>query len=129
MNGQIERDRWKDYLTEFGRSNELRPARLEILSDEFGANEKAQHLPLIGISYEEKGSDAGDVLITLGGANAEDGRHVTHTIRAATAVAARDGDDGRADALEIIGADGEKAILAFEQPLQIEAETSSAAGG
>lgn len=126
VNEQIKRNNWKDYLNEFSRRNRTRPARLEILSDETGANEQAEHLPLVGISYEEKGSDAGDALVTLGGEGAADDRHLTHLVSQVASITASTGEDSREDALEITGADGTKTILAFEQPLQLEAENSAA---
>ncbi len=58
MNEQMKQNQWKDFLNDFSRRNEMRPARLDILSNEAGAGGEAQHLLLIGISYEEKGSEA-----------------------------------------------------------------------
>ncbi|HVG38429.1 MAG TPA: DUF5335 family protein [Pyrinomonadaceae bacterium] len=115
----VEQNRWKDYLTDFSRRNENRPARLEILGDEIGASEEGQHLPFIMASYEEKGSEAGNALISLGGTGGADARQLTHTISEVTSITPQIGDDGRDAALEIAGADGTKAILIFEQPLQI----------
>lgn len=121
MDTQIEQNSWKDYLTDFTRRNENRPARLEILGEEIGASEEANHLPFVMASFEEKGSNKGDAIITLGGATAADGsQQVMHTISSVTSITPQVGDDGREAALEIAGAD-EKAILVFEQPLQIEA--------
>ncbi|HEX8289105.1 MAG TPA: DUF5335 family protein [Pyrinomonadaceae bacterium] len=122
MNEQIIRNNWKDYLNDFSRRNRMRPARLEILSDEMGASEQAQHLPLVGISYEEKGSDAGDALVSLGDEGAADDRHLIHAISQITSITARTGEDSREDALEITDADGTKTILIFEQPLQLPVE-------
>ena len=126
MNEQMKQSQWKDFLNDFSRRNELRPARLEILSNETGAGEEAKHLPLIGISYEEKGSEAGDAMISFGGGSAEDTRHITHTIKDVVSITPSAAGDGNSDALEITGANGEKAILQFEQPLEIEAKTSAA---
>lgn len=125
MNEQIERNNWKNYLNQFSRRNRMRPARLEIFSDEIGANEQAQHLPLISISYEEKGSDAGDALVSLGDEGVADDRHLIHAISRVASITGRTGENSREDALEIIGADGTKTILVFEQPVQLEAENSA----
>ena len=124
MNQQIEQNQWKDYLNDFSEDKEIRPARLEILSDEFGANESAEFLPLLGISYEKKGSEACDVIISFGGASAEDDRHLTHTIKDVVSIVSSVAGDGTDDALEITGANGEKAILTFEQPRLIEAKSA-----
>jgi hypothetical protein len=115
----------ENFLNDFTGRNEMRPVRLEILSDTFGASEEAKNLPLLSISFEEKGSDAGDALISLGGASLEDTSYVTRTIKDVTIIATSDGDSGKDDALEITGASGEKAILVFEQPLEIEAKIAN----
>ena len=125
MNTQIEKNEWKNYLTEFTSRNKNRPARLTILGDEIGASEEAEHLPLVMASYEEKGSDAGDALITLGGTNADDTNRIMHTVKQVSSVVAQIGDDANDAALEITGDVGEKAILIFEQPLEIEADSSA----
>ena len=105
----IEKNQWKDFLDDFSRRNEMRSARLEILSDESGAGELANGLPLLGISFEEKGSETGDAVIFFGGGDAKDERNLTHTIKKVASVTT-----GDADALEITGANGEKAILSFD---------------
>lgn len=105
-------------MNDFNRRNEMRPVRLEILSDETGAGEEAKHLPLIGVSDEEKGSEAGDAMIFFGGASAGDSRHITQTVKNAVSIASSDAGNGGADALEITGAAGEKAILIFERSVQ-----------
>lgn len=43
MIGEIEQDQWATYLDEFSRRNAMRPARLEIIGEEVGAQEAAQH--------------------------------------------------------------------------------------
>jgi hypothetical protein len=87
MDEQIVRNNWKDYLNNFSQRNRMRPTRVEILSDEIGVNEQAQHLPLVGISYEEKGSDTGDVLVSLGDEGSVDARHLIHAISQVTSIA------------------------------------------
>lgn len=122
-NTQIEQSQWKQYLTDFTSRNANRPARLEILGDEIGASEEANHLPFMMASYEEKGSNKGDALITLGGAMPADGsQQVMHTLKGVTSITPQIG-GARESALEIAGAD-EKAILIFDQPLELETQTS-----
>lgn len=111
-NGQTEQKQWKDYLTDFTSRNANRPARLEILGDEIGASEEVSHLPFTMASFEEKGSDKGDALITLGGTNPADTNQIMHVVKNAASIATQIEDDGSESALEIAGAD-EKAILVF----------------
>lgn len=111
-NGQIEQSRWKQYLTDFTSRNANRSARLEILGDEIGASEEVSHLPFTMASFEEKGSDKGDVLLTLGGTNADDTNQIMHVVKNVASITTQIESDGSESALEIAGAD-EKAILAF----------------
>jgi len=114
MNKTVEQNEWKKFLNDFSRLNEERLVRLEIVSAEFGANNEAKNLPLLGISFEEKGSEIGDVLISLGGSNDEGAAYVTHTRKDAKSITSSRGGDGVDVALEITGAEGENAILIFE---------------
>ncbi len=115
QNTQIEKENWKIYLTEFTRRNENRLARLELLGDDIGASEEANHLPFVMASYEEKGSDAGDALITLGGTSAGDSGQIMHTVSQVSGITPQIVGDDTDAALEIAGADGSKAILIFEK--------------
>ena len=47
---------------------------------EVGAQEEKEFLPLVGVSFEPKGTSAGSVAIIMGGKTAEDPRHVEHLI-------------------------------------------------
>lgn len=105
-------------MNDFNRRNKMRPVRLDILSEETGAGEEEKHLPLIGISYEEKGSETGDAVISFGGGSAKDARYISHTVKDVASIASSNAGDGGTEALEIKGADGEKAILIFERSLQ-----------
>ena len=117
MNGRIERNQWTTYLNDFSKRNEGRPARIEVVGEEIGAHEAGRHLPLIGVSYEAKGSEAGDVVVTFAGLTPADARHLSRRIDSVTRIAARPG-EGESDedaALEIESGDGTKTILVFEQ--------------
>ena len=114
MQDGIKRDRWQDYLDEFSKRNRGRASRVEVLSEDLGAQEAAEMLPFEGISFESRGSAAPAVEIMLGGTGAADSRHLTHTITEARRIAPKLGADGREDALEIEARDGTRTILVFE---------------
>lgn len=57
----------------------MRSVRLQLLGEEIGAQEEAQHLPLTGVSLD-KGDGALRVEIMLGGQTAADTRHLAHTV-------------------------------------------------
>ncbi|HEX7296976.1 MAG TPA: DUF5335 family protein [Pyrinomonadaceae bacterium] len=75
----IERERWKSFLDEFTKRNQFRATRLEVVG-EIGAQEEEEYLPLVGVSFEPKGSAAGSVGIVLGGESTKDERHIEHFI-------------------------------------------------
>src|SRR5689334_3761546 len=78
--GEIGRDRWNEFLSDFSRRNENRPTRLEVIGPETGAQELEKFLPLVGINFEPEGSAAGSIEIILGGPSAEDPRHMQHVV-------------------------------------------------
>src|SRR5882762_1356846 len=80
MPGFIEPDQWETFLNEFSKRNQLRPTRLEIVG-EIGDQDEEEHLPLVGVTFDPKGSAAGSVEIILGtetGAEKKKiGQHIT----------------------------------------------------
>ena len=114
MQEVIGREQWQDFFKEFNQRNELRPTRMEVVSQDIGAQEEERLLPLTGISLEEKGKDAPRVEITLGGETAKEERHLTHTISRVRSIMRKVGVDLREEALLIEDEDGTKTILLFE---------------
>ena len=124
MQGEIERDRWQDYLDEFSKRNRGRAARIEVLSEDLGAQEAAEMLPFEGISFESKGSLAPSIEIMFGGTGAADSRHLTRTVIEARRIVPKLGADGREEALEIEAGDGTRTILVFETLPELPEATS-----
>lgn len=124
MNGEIEQSGWNEYLNGFSKRHELRPARVEIVGEEIGAQEGGQHLPLAGVSFESKGSGAGDVIVNFAGQTAADSRHLTHRVSAATRISPLAGENDLEEGLVIENAEGERVILVFEHPMQLPPVTS-----
>lgn len=126
MQGEIERNRWKTFLDEFSKRNQMRPTRLEVIGGDIGAQEEEKHLPLVGVSFEPKGSAAGGVEIILGGETTADPRRVTHTILNVQRIVPLVGVGGLEDGLGIEDKDGVKTLLRFETLPEIEDTTSGA---
>src|SRR4051812_17692701 len=80
MKGEIDRSNWKEFLDDFSKRNALRPARIEVLGMDIGAQEEGVHLPLVGVSFEPKGAAKGSVEILLGGETAKDERRLEHLV-------------------------------------------------
>ena len=106
MKDNIQRETWALFLTEFSKRNQSRPTWLQVFG-EAGAQSEEQGLPLVGISFEERGANAPHVQIMLGGHDAIETRHLTHMISNVERVTLQLGKDGRDDAIEFIDKQGE----------------------
>ena len=125
MSGFIERDQWKSFLDEFSKRNQLRATRLEIVG-ELGDQEEEEYLPLVGVSFETKGSAAGSVEVILGGESTADERHLEHTISKVQRIAPLIGVTGFEDGLGFEDQEGGKTLLLFEKQLELREATSDA---
>ncbi|SRR6266550_4982397 len=114
MPGFIEKDQWKSFLDEFSKRNQMRATRLEVVG-ELGDQEEAEHLPLVGVSFETKGTAAGSVEIILGGESPEDERRVDHIISNVQRIAPLIGVTGVEDGLGFEDQEGGKTLLLFER--------------
>jgi hypothetical protein len=123
MPGFIEPDQWETFLNEFSQRNQLRPTRLEIVG-EIGDQEEEEHLPLVGVTFDPKGSAAGSVEIILGPETGADERHIEHTIHNVERIAPIIGLTGLEDGLGFEDKDGGKTLLLFEQLLELSESTS-----
>ena len=112
MTDSIQQQEWANYLSQFNKRNAARPTWLQVFG-EAGAQSEEHGLPLLGISIEEKGSDAPRVQIMLGGHDAIEPRHLTHMITNVKSVMPRVGPDGRDDAIEFVDKQGEASLLIF----------------
>ncbi len=123
MAGFIERDQWQTFLDEFSQRNQLRPVRLEVIS-ELGAQEEARYLPFIGATLETKGSEAGSIEIMLGGETANEPRQLNHVIQHVERIAPLPGTTTVEEGLAIEDKEGTRTLLHFEKLVEIPDETS-----
>ncbi len=123
MPGFIEPKMWKSFLEEFSKRNQFRATRLEVVG-EIGAQEEEEHLPLVGVTFESKGSAAGSVEIVLGSEVAGDARRVEHSIPKVDRIAPIIGNDGLENGLGFEDQEGAKTLLIFEKLPQIPDRTS-----
>ena len=126
MSGFIERDQWKSFLDEFSKRNQLRATRLEVLGELGAQEEEEEYLPLVGVSFETKGSAAGSVEVILGGESPTDERHLEHTISKVERIAPLIGVTGLEDGLGFEDQEGGKTLLLFEKLLELREATSDA---
>ena len=123
MAGFIEREQWKTFLDEFSKRNQMRATRLEVIG-EIGAQEEEVYLPLVGVSFEPKGTAAGSVEIILGGETAKEPRHLTHLIPNVQRIAPLPGTTSLEEGLGIENDEGMKTLLRFKALAEIEAVAS-----
>jgi hypothetical protein len=125
MSGFIEREQWKSFLDDFTKRNKSRATRLEVLG-ELGAQEEEQYLPLVGVTFEPRGTGAGSVEIILGGDTATDTRHLEHLVEDVQRIAPIIGTTGVEDGVGFEDGEGGKTLLVFENLPEIPETTSEA---
>jgi len=116
MAGFIDQNRWQSFLDDFSKRNQFRATRLEVVGDEVGAQAEEDFLPLIGVSFESKGSEAGSVVVILGGESAKDQRQVERLIENVQKITPLVGEtNGLEEGLGFEDGDGAKTLLILEQ--------------
>jgi len=112
MAGFIEQNRWQSFLDDFTKRNQFRATRLEVLGGEVGDEEEEDSLPLVGVSFESKGSEAGSVVGILG---TSDQRHVERHIENVQRITPLVGEtSGLEEGLGFEDGEGERTLLILE---------------
>lgn len=107
---EIPRDGWFDYLLLLSTIERDQQVRILAAGPELGDQTVAWNLPLVEISVEEKGSDAGAIEVTVG----QPGEEFTHRILRPEHVWAEESDSGELECLDIEDADHVKTLIYFE---------------
>lgn len=108
---EIPRDLWDQYLSELGNRMREQPVRIEIEGKEIG-DQVFANLPLVGISFEKKGSEGNAIEVTVGST----GRTITnatHLIESPVRVYEETTEDGKVECLDIEDADEVKTLVFF----------------
>lgn len=115
MRQEVKRRDWGTFLGDFGERNRGRPARLELVGRDGGAEGRCLEdgLPLSGVTLESEGAGAPLVEIMLGVEASKASRHLTHTVRGVCQVARALGSDGFRERLEIEDGEGGVTLLRF----------------
>ena len=127
MPGFIDQKQWKSFLDEFTKRNQFRATRLEVVGEEIGVQEEEDFLPLVGVSFEPKGSEVGSVELVLGGETAKEQRHVEHLIEKVQRIAPIIGPEGLEDGLGLEDQEGNRTLLIFEKLPELPENTSETA--
>ena len=86
---EIQREQWESYFDEFSRTRAGELVTIEVVSNaQDDPRDEVKLLPLLGISFDPKGSEAGSIEIMVGD-KAND--HVTHIVTRPVHVYHKDG--------------------------------------
>ena len=99
----LPRDGWQPYFNLLSKVYRGWDVTVETLADRLGDQPEAQREPFQGISYETKGSRAGDILVEVGDAGTA---YLVHDIEKPRAVRVADTQPGAETDIEIEAADG-----------------------
>ncbi len=123
MTGFIEQRQWKSFLNDFSKRNQHRATRMEVVGD-IGAQEEKAYLPLVGVTLEPRGTEAGSVAVVLGGYSGKNERRVERLIQKVERIAPLVGISGLEDGLGFEAQDGVKTLLTFEKLPEIPEKAS-----
>ncbi len=118
---EIPRESWAVYFERLGKQAQAYPVRLEVENRDIGDQEMARKLPLVGIDLERKGSQVGDIEVTVGDA----GENFMHHIEEPARVYLKVDDAGNIDCVEIEDAADGKTFIFFERYPGLPATTLS----
>lgn len=122
---EIPRENWAVYFERLGQQAQTYPVRIEVENRDIGDQEMARRLPLVGIDLETKGSEVGDLEVTVGDVD----ENFMHHIDAPTRVFLKVEDGGNIDCIEIEDADEGKTLIFFERHPGLPATTLLQARG
>jgi hypothetical protein len=110
---EIPREVWSDYLTLLSGMTRRQWVRIEAASADIGEQTLAQRLPLIDISFVEKGSGRGAIELMVG----RPGEEITHRIFHPERIYADESESGELECLDIEDEERTKTLIFFE-PVQ-----------
>lgn len=124
---EIPRSSWFVYFERLGKQAQTYPVRIEVENRDIGDQEMARKLPLVGMDLETKGSEVGNIEITLG----DNDQNFTHHIDDPTRIYLKVDDAGNIDCIEIEDQDNGKTLIFFESKPGLPASilTESRVGG
>lgn len=96
---EIPRREWQKYLDDLSRRERDHGVRIELDEKDQGSQIVAGKMPLLGISCETKGSQAGALDISVTRSNGQD--EFTHRLEGTRRIYAEEADDGHIQCLDI----------------------------
>ncbi|PTL82060.1 DUF5335 family protein [Vitiosangium sp. GDMCC 1.1324] len=117
---EIPKQDWFLYFERFSKRAMGQPIHVEVENREIGDQEMTRTLPLVGIELETKGSEAGDIEVTV----EDDQEELTHHIDQPTRVFLLVDDNDNINSMDIEDQDGGKTLVFFDGSVRVPAQVS-----
>lgn len=108
---EIPKERWNDYLSALSNRECRHPVSIKIEGRDVGDQTLADHLPLVGISCEVKGSMHDAIEITVGNHD----QPVTHYVASPAKVYVEEAANGAVQCLDIEDSAQIKTLIFFDE--------------
>lgn len=113
---EIPREAWGDYLNALSNREHDHPVIVRVEGQEVGDQVLAEHVPLVGISVEKKGSEANAIELTLAH---RDQRSLNHMIQSPEHVYVEESASGEVVCLDIEDTARVKTLIFFERYMEL----------
>jgi hypothetical protein len=113
---EIPQQQWAQFFDDFSQDHQNWQASVEVLGRDIGDQTEAANVPLQGISFDEFGSEAGDIEIALGD-TAE--QFQVHRVASPTHVRLVETQPGREVDLQIESAEGPTTLVHLRQSAEL----------
>ena len=115
MTSEIQKQNWKNFLNDLSREKLNWLTKIEVISDETGAQVLTEGLPLGGLTFEGKeGKETIEIMVGNGTEN-----HQTHNIPAPEKIYFRQITDSQNGTIEIEDAGGTKTLIHLIQSMPV----------
>lgn len=118
---EIPRAQWHPYLDRLSRAAVDHPIRIEVENRDIGDQELGTFLPLNGIEVDPKGSEAGDIEISV---QSEPKGMLSHYIDAPQRLYIEETEAGELLCMEVEERAGGKTLIYFQRPIALPAGTA-----
>lgn len=109
---EIPRSDWEGYLQTLSNRKLNHPVQVRVASEELGDQPLAECMPLVGISLQQKGREAGAISLTLSFASGEG--HLTHEVACPERLLVQEDAAGEPRTLDIEDCGRVKTLVMFD---------------
>lgn len=117
----ILKEKWPDFLQMLASELLDHPIRVEVENGELGDQEMGDLLPMRDLEFEKKGSERGNIELTVGSERGD----LRHRIEHPSRIYVRLNGAGEVECIAIEGQGGDKTLIYFEHLPALPAELTS----